>query len=94
MAKNKKGVIACENAEGELCAMNLDDFDHAKITQIQDMYIIDIFNDHDKSINYFIITAELQLMLHQSFIKYLNLKKVVNAKEKDNGKNKEKKEKK
>lgn len=86
MAKNKKGVIACENAEGELCAMNFDDFDHAKITQIQDMYIIDIFNNHDKSINYFIITAELQLMLHQSFIKYLNLKKLQN-KEQKNGEN-------
>ena len=86
MAKNKKGVIACENAEGELCAMNLDDFDYAKITQIQDMYIIDIFNNHDKSINYFIITAELQLMLHQSFIKYLNLKKLQN-KEQKNGEN-------
>ena len=73
MTKNKikKNVITFDNANGERCAINLDDFDHASIIQIKtsDIYKADIWNDDGAIIGDYIITGDVAEKLGKEFEK-------------------------
>lgn len=59
--KIKKNLITFDNANGERCAINLDDFDHASIIQIKtsDIYRADIWNDDGAIIGDYIVTGDV-----------------------------------
>ena len=69
--KIKKNLITFDNANGEGCAINLNDFDYAEIFQIKssDIYTVEIWNDQGYLIGDYIVTADVAQKLGKAFEK-------------------------
>lgn len=68
---NEKNLIEFDNANGVGCAINLDDFDYAAITQIKtsDIYTVDIWDAQDALIGNYIVTVDVAQKLGKAFEK-------------------------
>ena len=75
--KIKKNVIEFDDAKDELCAINLDDFDYAEISQIKtsDIYTVDIWNDQGTLIGDYIVTDDVAQKLGKAFEKVAKMEK-------------------
>lgn len=76
-SKTKKNVIEFDDAKDELCAINLDDFDYAEISQIKtsDIYTVDIWNDQGALIGDYIVTSDVAEKLGKTFQKFIKKRK-------------------
>lgn len=81
-AKKKKNVIEFDNAKDELCAINLDDFDYAEISQIKtsDVYTVDIWNDQGYLIGDYIVTSDVAEKLGKVIEKVKKKRKMMKPK--------------
>ncbi|QHJ83747.1 MAG: hypothetical protein [Caudoviricetes sp.] len=78
-SKIKKNVIEFDDAKDELCAINLDDFDYAEISQIKtsDIYTVDIWNDQGALIGDYIVTSDVAEKLGKAFKKIAKERKEI-----------------
>ena len=77
--KNKKNVITFDNTNGEGCAINLNDFDYAEISQIKtsDIYTVEIWNDQGYLIGDYIVTADVAKKLGKALEKVKKKRKKI-----------------
>lgn len=77
--KNKKNVITFDNTNGERCAINLDDFDHAAISQIKtsDIYRVVIWNDDGALIGDYIVTGDVAEKINSKLEKVTKKRKEI-----------------
>ena len=68
---DEKNVIEFDDVNGVGCAINLDDFDYAAITQIKtsDIYTVDIWDAQDALIGNYIVTVDVAQKLGKAFEK-------------------------
>lgn len=77
--KIKKNLITFDNANGEGCAINLNDFDYAEILQIKssDIYTVEIWNDQGYLIGDYIVTSDVAEKISKALEKVKKKKKEI-----------------
>ena len=77
--KIKKNLITFDNANGEGCAINLDDFDYAEIFQIKasDIFTVEIWNDDGALIGDYIVTGDVAEKINSKLEKVTKKRKEI-----------------